>query len=261
MNEKQSGTVDVLAFVAHPDDAEIFCGGFLLKMHELGHRTGVVDLTRGEMSSQGDAETRAKETEAATAVLGLSYRANLEFPDGAVGVISGGDRYLAEDGELAKIVTEIRTLRPALLLLPYWKDRHPDHSRAGKLLTEAIFYAGLKKFLPQLPVHSPIQTLYFQMRYTFRPTFVCDITSVEEKKIEAICCYESQVKRRQPGIDTLISSPLTLDVIRAKDQYYGAMIGVRYGEPLLARNTLALDDPVKYFREQAARKPHIFNTF
>src|SRR5687768_4702231 len=130
--------IDVLAFGAHPDDVELFCGGAMIRLAQLGHRTAVIDLTRGERASHGSPAERARECEAASAVLGLSWRDNLELPD------TGLDP--AAPGQLARVVAAVRTRRPELVLAPWIEDRHPDHGAAGMLIARALFYSAVRNF-------------------------------------------------------------------------------------------------------------------
>lgn len=235
--------VDVLAFGPHPDDVELFCGGTLLKLAELGHTTAVVDLTRGELGSHGSAAERAREAESASAVLGLTFRENLELPDGFV------DPGSTE--QLARVVEVLRRRRPELVLCPWRQERHPDHVAASALVTRAVFFAGLRKFetAPASERFVPRQLLYYAMRHRMPPSFIVDTGAVFARKLQAVACYASQVTRR-PGEDaTLISSPLALPAIEARDRYHGSMIGASHGEPLRSQSTLAIGDPLAHFRE------------
>ncbi len=251
----------VLVFAPHPDDAEICCGGFLSKMAHLGYQTGIVDLTRGELSSQGDLETRVKETAAATQVLGLAVRENLELPDGAIGCEAPAENGDWEGTQLTKVVSSLRRLKPEIVVIPYWDDRHPDHIGTSELLSRAIFYSGLRKFMPALGApHVPHQTLHYAVRYEHILSFVCDITEVYETKKKAIQCYRSQVLRdtSREGPATLLSNPLVPQWLEARDKYYGAMIGREYGEAYLSRSILEIEDPVRQFRLSKGADAFIF---
>ena len=153
MSSGKSYGIDVLAFGAHPDDVELFCGGVMARLSELGYSTGVVDLTRGELASRGTVEERAREAEAASQVLGLSYRGNLGLPDGFVFPWSGYEAPAehARSSHLGRAVEEIRRRRPEIVLLPWIEERHPDHAAAGDLLTRAVFFAGLRSFETESP--------------------------------------------------------------------------------------------------------------
>jgi bacillithiol biosynthesis deacetylase BshB1 len=216
---------DTVVVSPHPDDAELFCGGTIRKSVKQGQAVVVLDLTEGERSSRGDLETRREESKKAGEVLGIRERVNLGLPDGGIGA-----------HHLQVAVEALRKYRPNILLLPYWEERHPDHENASKLFTDAVFYSGVKKFLPEGEPYSVPTVLYYQFRYAFRPSFVVDITDVAAEKYQAVRCYASQLGLH-PGDTptTLLSSPLTLSSLEARDGFYGAMIGVRYGEPLLSK--------------------------
>ena len=237
---------DVVAFGPHPDDVELCCGGTIAKLCAAGYKVGVVDLTQGELGSQGSIETRAEEARAASNVLGLSFRENLKLPD-------GGLQFSNEQVQI--IVKTLRELRPEIVLVPYHQGRHPDHVAASELLTKASFLSGLKNYKTQdaNEVFRPKQVLYYQMRYQFSPSILINISEFKEKKLEAINCYKSQVVRdssHQNDPDApLISSPLSVSSLQARDQYYGAMIGVKSAEPFFLRSPLAISDPIKFFRE------------
>lgn len=247
-----SHDVDILAFGAHPDDVELFAGGTILRLAELGHSTAVVDLTRGERASHGTPEERAREAEAAAAVLGLRFRENLGLPDTGV---DANDRT-----QLRRVVECIRRRRPEIVLAPWLEERHPDHAAAGALVTSAVFYAAVRNFDTDPPSerHAPRQLLYYQMRHRMTPTFVIDTSSVAERKRAAIRCHASQVGRR-PGEDaTLVSAPLALEAIEARDRHHGAMIGTSHGEALRMPNTPGIVDPIRFLRENPFGEAHAF---
>jgi len=248
-----SGTgygVDVLAFGPHPDDVEIFCGGTLIRLADLGHSTAVIDLTRGEMASKGTPEERAREAEAAARVLGLRFRENLGLPD------TGIDPH--DRAQLEAVVRAIRRHRPEILLVPWIEERHPDHAAAGELLTRAAYFAGVRNFAPGLERFVPRQLLYYQLRYRMTPSFVIDTSAAAGRKMEAIACYQSQVVRRPGDVPTLLSSSAALQAIDARDRAVGALIGVSHGEALRAPNVPGLVDPVRHFRDNAFPEAHTF---
>ncbi len=244
--------VDVLAFGPHPDDVELFCGGVLIRLADLGYRTGVVDLTRGERASNGTPEERAREAEAASRVLGLSFRENLELPDAFIDPASGA--------QLEKVIEVLRRRRPELVLIPWVEERHPDHVAASQLLTRALFCAGLRRIETTPPTErfAPRQVLHYAMRYRFTPSFVVDTSAAAERKRQAIACYFSQVTRRAGAVPTLVSSAKALEAIEARDRYYGSMIGATHGEPLRSPNVLGLVDPVQHFRQNPFSEAHAF---
>lgn len=252
--------VDTLAFAPHPDDAELFCGGTLLRLRALGHSTAIIDLTRGELATHGTPETRAKEAEASSKILGLSFRENLGLPDGFVFPWSGYEAPAedAQRSQLGKVVEALRRTRPELVLLPWIEERHPDHAAAGALLTKAVFFAGLRKFDTGQERFVPRQVLYYELRHRMTPSFVVDTSSVIETKREAIRCFSSQVQRPAGDTPTLIGSPRALEALDARDRYYGAMIGTSHAEPLRSPTTLGLVDPVAHFRANPFREAFVF---
>jgi len=243
--------VDVLAFGPHPDDVELFAGGTMIRLAQLGHRTAVIDLTRGERASHGTPEERARECEAASAILGLAWRENLELPDTALA---------PEPAQIARAVTALRKHRPELVLIPWIEERHPDHAAAGALLSRAVFFAGVRQY----PGASgerfvPRQVLHYAMRHRLAPSFVVDTTGSAAEKARAVACYRSQLTRRAGDDDpTLISAPSAWAAIEARDRYYGSMIGTAHGEPLRAAAVPGLVDPVRHFRDNPFAGAHAF---
>jgi bacillithiol biosynthesis deacetylase BshB1 len=248
--------VDVLAFGPHPDDVELFCGGTVIRLGELGHTTGVVDLTRGERASHGTPEQRAREAEAAAAELGLQFRDNLELPD---------TELAPSPDQVAAVVGVLRRRRPEIVLAPWIEDRHPDHAAAGALVARAVYFAGVRRFAPgpgdQGERFVPRQLLYYAMRHRMTPSFIVDTSAAAARKARAIACYASQVTRRGTGGDadpTLISSPRATEAIEVRDRYYGTMIGVAHGEPLRSPSVPGLIDPVRQFRDNPFSEAHAF---
>jgi bacillithiol biosynthesis deacetylase BshB1 len=244
-------TIDALCVAPHPDDAEIFCGGTLIRLHQLGYSTAVVDLTRGERATNGTPELRAQESEAASLVLGLSFRDNLSLPDAGLDA--------RDDGQVASVVEMLRRRRPELLLIPWIEDRHPDHAEAGKLLQRALFLAGLRNFTtPTLTERfAPRQVLHYQLRHRFVPSFVFDTSAAAARKAEAVACYSSQL--RKPGnAETLIGSPGAWEAIEARDRYVGSMIGVSHGEAFRSPTVPGLADPLRHFRDNPFTGAHAF---
>ncbi|MEW5852105.1 MAG: bacillithiol biosynthesis deacetylase BshB1 [Myxococcota bacterium] len=253
----------VLAFGPHPDDVELFCGGLMIRMAELGYRTGVVDLTRGEKSSRGTPETRAAETDAATRVMGLAVRENLGLPDGWVDPMAGA--HLTEEerekhAPVSRVVEVLRRLRPELVVIPWERERHPDHEASSAVLTRALYFSSVRKFaaLPGSEPFTPRQVLLYPMRHLGEPTFVVDVSSVHARKMEAIRCYASQVQPRADAPVTLVGSQLSLSSLEARDQFYGAQIGVSHGEPYIIREVPGLADPVDHFRRNSFARPLFF---
>ncbi|QSQ23327.1 bacillithiol biosynthesis deacetylase BshB1 [Pyxidicoccus parkwayensis] len=255
--------VDVLAFGPHPDDVELFCGGLLASMAARGYRTGIIDLTRGEKSSRGTPETRAEETAAASRALGLSLRENLGLPDGWVNPWAGFESPEPErtrTAAVSHVVEVLRRLRPELVIVPWEEERHPDHEATSALVTRALFFAGVRKFDtdPTGAPFTPRQVLYYPLRHLAEPSFVVDVTSVYEQKRAAVRCYASQVQPRPDAPPTLVGSPLSLSSLEARDAFYGAQVGVAYGEPYVVRETLGLVDPLEHFRRNSFARPLFF---
>lgn len=239
--------VDVLAFAAHPDDIELSCAGTIIKLGDMGYKTGVVTLTRGEMGTRGTVELRQREFEKAGRIMGLTVHKSLDIPDGGVQV--------TETNNL-KVIREIRTFRPNLIFAPYWVVRHPDHGHCSHLVREAAFFAGLKRIDTGQQPHRPVKVIYYACRYEFAPSFVVDVSDTHERKIQAIQAYRSQFynpdTKDENADTTFISSPDFLESVIARSRYWGTHIGVEYGEPFLVREAIKIDDPVKLFADTSA---------
>jgi bacillithiol biosynthesis deacetylase BshB1 len=235
--------LDILAIAAHRDDVEQTCGGTLLKAAQRGQRTGILDLTQGELGTRGMAEDRAREAAEAARILGAGWRRALDIPDGRV--------ENTWENRL-KVASVIRETRPRVVILPYWKGRHPDHYTCSVLGYEACFLAGLAK-LPlgsqPLAPHRPFKIIYATLYYDLRPTFVVDIGGQFEQKFASILAYKSQFSDQEAGKDLFPAH----DEIRARvdsmARYYGALGGVTYAEPFLQKEVGLVEDlmaiPVK----------------
>lgn len=260
MEPRLDEPLQVLAFGPHPDDVELFCGGLLAAMAQRGYRVGVVDLTRGERASAGSVAERDEEARRAAEVLGLCHRENLGLPDTGVRPWGGAVGADPADSQLARAVEAIRRLRPELLVIPHTEDRHPDHGGAGALLLEAAMLAGVRRFptAPHHPPHTPRQVLAYPMRTDVEPSLVVDTSAVAATKAAAIRCYRSQMERPAGATDgTLVSSPLTLPFVEARDRLAGARIGAAAGEPYVLHGTVGLADPVDHFRRNAYERPQL----
>ena len=231
--------VEILAIAAHPDDIELGCAGTLIQWKARGGRFGIVNLTRGEMGTRGDAAIREREARRAAAILGAEFRETLDFGD-------GGLRQTREN-ELA-LIEVIRREKPRLILTSFPEDRHPDHRRAGELVTDAAFYAGLRKIETSLPAHRPQQTIYFSSSYVHAPTFVVDVTPAMETRRAAIRAFASQFhdpRSKEPA--TLLSTQGFLEAIEARARHFGYLIGVEFGEGFVSKRPPRIDDPVAAF--------------
>src|ERR1700733_9477563 len=202
--------LDILAIAAHRDDVEQTCGGTLLKAAQRGQRTGILDLTQGEMGTRGTVDDRAREAADAAKILGVSWRRALDIPDGRV--------ENTWENRL-KVAAVIRETRPRVIILPYWKGRHPDHYTASILGYEACFLAGLAKLNPKqildggssadakeaapiaggLAPHRPFKIIYATLYYDVRPTFVVDITEQFEERLQSLLAYKSQFDDQETG--------------------------------------------------------------
>jgi bacillithiol biosynthesis deacetylase BshB1 len=232
-------SIELLVVAAHPDDAEICVGGSLLIARERGLRTAVVDLTRGELSSRGDPETRRAETDRATALLGLTYRANLDLGDGAVRDTDAARRAL---------VGEIRELRPRVVLAPWPDDLHPDHAGAGELVHRTYYLTGVHRFAPgKARAYRPAALGFYMGHTPFEPSVVVDISAVWERKLEVIRAYASQFHR--PGVagaPTKISRPDFPAFLEGRAREHGLRAGVEFGEPIRWLDPPAVADPASW---------------
>jgi len=252
--------LDILAIAAHRDDVEQTCGGTLIKMAQRGYRTGILDLTRGEMGTRGSAEDREREAAEASRILQASWRSALNIPDG--GVENTWENKL-------KVVRVLREQRPRVVILPYWKGRHPDHYTASTLGYEACFLAGLAKLAVSsqpsargvpaqtaelgadapLPPHRPFKIIYATLYYDVRPTFVVDITEQFEARFQSLMAYKTQFSEQEAGHDLFPSQKEIRSRIEAMARFYGMLGGVEYAEPFVQKEVGLVDDllmiPVK----------------
>lgn len=261
--------LDILAIAAHRDDVEQTCGGTLLKMAELGRRTGILDLTRGEMGTRGSAEEREAESAQSARILRVSWRDALDIPDGRV------ENTWANRLKVARV---IRETRPRVVILPYWKGRHPDHYTASQLGYEACFLAGLAKLDvdaalrnensafsqvasavasvvahekqdARLAPHRPFKIIYATLYYDIRPTFVVDITDQFESRFDSLMAYKSQFSDQEAGKDIFPARAEIRARVESMARFYGALAGVTYGEPFLQKEVGLVEDitaiPVK----------------
>lgn len=230
--------VDLLAVTPHPDDAELLCGGTLIRAAELGHTTGILDLSAGELGTRGTPEGRRAEAERAAQILGLTVRRGLDLFDA---------RIANDEESRTRLVEVIRELRPRTVILPYFEGRHPDHRVASELGYDACYLAGLKKFPAAGDPHRPTKILYAlaYREHALKPTFVVDTSAVFERKLEAIRCYASQFDGVK-ALGELYPADVPLyDLVRIQDAHYGSLIRVAYGEPFYTRETMQVDDVVK----------------
>jgi len=235
-------TLHALAFGAHPDDVELTCSGTLIRLAFQGYQTGVIALTRGELGTRGTVETRAAEFGRAADVMQTSVHRMLDIPDGFIE---------PNQSQKLKVIREIRAHRPAIVLAPYWEDRHPDHANASVLVREAAYLAGLERIETSQEPFRPNRVIFYPSRYEFTPSFVVDISEFHERKLRAIRAYESQFDHPEKGKygdqETNISRPEFIEAVITRSKQYGSYIGTAYGEPFLVREPLRVDDPVAFF--------------
>src|SRR5271170_742139 len=240
--------IDILALAAHRDDVEQTCAGTLLKMAERGYRTGILDLTQGEMGTRGNMEDRASEAAEAARILKVSWRKALDIPDGRV--------ENTWENRL-KIARVLREQRPRVVILPYWQGRHPDHYTASVLGYEACFLAGLAKLVltkqglkddPLLP-HRPFKIVYATLYYDIRPTFVVDITEQFEARLQSLMAYKTQFSDQEAGKDIFPAESEIRSRVESMARFYGMLGGVTYAEPFLQKEVGLVEDvmaiPVK----------------
>jgi bacillithiol biosynthesis deacetylase BshB1 len=252
--------LDILALAAHRDDVEQTCGGAMLKMAQRGYRTGILDLTQGEMGTRGSAEERASEAADAARILHVAWRKALDIPDGRV--------ENTWENRL-KVASVLREQKPKVVILPYWKGRHPDHYTASILGYEACFLAGLAKLNPEqilggessthrkkppattegLVPHRPFKIIYATLYYDVRPTFVVDITDQFEQRLPSLMAYKSQFSDQEAGKGIFPAHAEIRARVESMARFYGMLAGVTYAEPFLQKEVGLIEDltliPVK----------------
>ena len=229
--------LDVLAIFAHREVRRRApaCGGTLIKLASRGRRTGILDLTEGEMGTRGSAAIRAEEAVRAASIMGLAVRENLKLPDAGI-VNTPETRRL-----LARV---IRTHRPTIVIAPAPQGRHPDHRVTAELVRNACFISGLAKVEPDLPKHRPRKVIHC-LTYredALRPTFVVDMSNEFDRKLEAIRCYGSQFDTVTQAGEVYPNGDPLYDIVRHQAAHYGSLIRTRYGEPFFTTETMRVDD-------------------
>lgn len=271
--------LDILAIAAHRDDVEQTCGGTLLKMAQRGHRTGILDLTQGEMGTRGSAQERAAEAAEAARILQVSWRGALDIPDGRV------ENTWENRVKVARV---IRQQRPRVVILPYWQGRHPDHYTASVLGYEACFLAGLTKLgktaissqqsafsreasphkqeqrtgveahgfsrgnqeeqeaalaaVAEFTPHRPFKIVFATLYYDIRPTFVVDITDQFETRLQSIYAYKSQFTDQAAGAGDFPAHKEIRERVATMAGFYGLLAGVKYAEPFLQKEVGLVED-------------------
>ena len=224
---------DLVVFGPHPDDIEIGIGGSVATHVDLGYTVGLCDLTRGELGSNGTPEERVQEAQAAADVLGVSWRRNLGWPDGEIGQSGVYTSQIRSAAEL------IRNARPSVVVIPYWTDRHPDHEAASRVLREAVFRAGLRRYGADGEAWRPDWTCHYFINDLSRPSFVIDVSNAYARKQAALACYVSQF--RPPGedaVETRLTGGPFLHMIEARDAHLGTQIGAAQAEGFVVKDPL-----------------------
>lgn len=232
--------LDILVLPVHPDDAELGCGGTLLKHIACGKKVGIADLTRGELGTRGTAETRDAEAAMSSRILGLSVRENIGLPDG---FFQNTPEYQL------KIIEVIRKYRPEIIITNAYHDRHPDHGRANELVEAAAFLSGLRKietrFNGELQKEwRPSLVFHFIQDNYIKPDLLIDITGHWDKKIESVMAFKSQFYNPDwhDEPQTYISSPDFIQIIEARAREFGKSINAKYAEGFTSRKILGVDN-------------------
>jgi bacillithiol biosynthesis deacetylase BshB1 len=228
--------LDLLAVGCHPDDVELTCGATLRLAADQGYRTGILDLTRGELGTKGTPARRAREAERAAEILGATVRDNLELPDAGI---------IPTDETRRRAVAALRRLRPSVVILPWIRGRHPDHRLGSELVRDACFLAGLVKYGEGDP-HRPRKVLYAT---SFRedvgkPTFVVDVSGQFERKMDAIRCYSSQFDEATQAGEAFPTGQPFYELVETQNRHYGSLIRRPFGEPFVTDETIAVADVV-----------------
>ncbi len=220
--------LDILAVSPHPDDVELCCGGLIAKLNGKRYHVGIVDLTKGELGTEGSGGTRVQEAAEAADALGVEIRENMDFGDCKLS--SGFD-------EAVRLADVVRQYAPSVLIAPYGDDYHPDHRASRELVDKAAFVAKLAKIETGHKAHRVQMVAYYMLHRPFTPSFIVDVTDSYGRKKAAIKAYRSQL-RLMFGAGGLFKS------VELRDRLYGSKIGVKQGEPFFCRDPLKIDDPV-----------------
>lgn len=230
--------LDILAFGAHPDDVELGAGATIAKEISLGKKVGVIDLTRGELGTRGSAEIRDKEAARSAEILGLSVRENLAFADGF---------FINDKAHQTKIIKMIRKYRPEVVLCNAVDDRHIDHPKGSKLVSDACFLSGLIKFETKLDgklqaAWRPIRVYHYMQWKNLEPDFVVDVTGFIDKKVSSILAYSSQFyDPNSHAPETPISSKNFIDSVTYRARDLGRYINTEYAEGFNAERYPAIN--------------------
>lgn len=226
-------SLDLLAIGAHPDDVEIGAAGSLLLAAKRGQRVGILDLTYAELSSNGTVERRQEEAAAADKLIGVAERFNFGFPDRGLEAV--------REAAIHRVVDLIRATRPRIVLAPYFSDRHPDHESVSRIVREAVFNAGIRKYQTEssMPAYRPEQLLYYFINSTVTPQIVVDVTAIYPEKMEVLRCYRSQFELEEGSVQT----PLTngyLEMVEHRERLFGSQAGVAFAEGFVSASPYVL---------------------
>ena len=227
--------LDLLAFGAHPDDVEIGMGATLAKHVTNGHKVGICDLTKAELSSNGTVELRQREAERAATILGVAARIQLSLPDRGL--------KNASSKQIAEITAVIREYKPEVVFAPFPVDRHPDHGACAKLIEEAVFNAGIRRYecAKQLPAFRPKQLYYYFINGYEHPDVTVNVSGFMDKKKEALLAYESQFVKSVDSVDTPLTNDY-IDVVFARERLFGKEVGVQYAEGFMTSSPIVVSD-------------------
>jgi N-acetylglucosamine malate deacetylase 1 len=233
-------SIDLLVFGPHPDDVEIGLGGTIARHAAAGHRVALCDLTRGELSSNGTVEQRRIEADAAAKVLGVEWRENLGWPDGAI----------AETPDMIRSAVDIiRRHRPRTIAVPYWDDRHPDHVAASRVLRVATFKSGLRRFITDGDPWRADWVCYYFINDGATPSFVVDVSAHYQRKRDALDCYRSQFAPADAAagaVPTRLTASTFRQLIESRDAQFGALAGVAFAEGLVVCEPIARTGLLKH---------------
>ncbi len=232
-----SKDIDVLCMMAHRDDAELLCGGTLIKLKDQGYSVGIVDFSQGEMGTRGSPEEREREAACATEIMGVDARINLEFPDAHIENSVENRR---------RVVKTIREYRPRLIITHDLNNRNPDHTHTSMLVKESSFTSGLEKYDTGQSPYRQNKIIYTMEYFESEPTIIVDITAQYERKMHAVSCYRSQTYNHEyKGSPTYIASNRFLTELETRFRYYGSKIHSDFGEAFLMDTPVEIDDVVK----------------
>jgi len=230
--------LDILAIAVHPDDVELSCAATLIKHKNQGKKTGILDLTKGELGTRGSAHLRMDESKESARILQLDYRKNLGFKDGFVDY---------SEASISKIVREIRRTKPEIVLANAPFDRHPDHGNASKLIRDACFYSGLQKYktndADNVEQWRPKVLYYYIQDYNLEPDFLVDVSDHVDQKFESILAFKSQFfQEGMDGPTTPISGQDFLEYLKSRMRVWGRAIGAEYAEGFIVDRTIGIND-------------------